>query len=115
MDFIKVLEETYRGRNFRDLKHIPIPHHEGFSLSIQASYAHRCTPKQTLPLDDYLCMEFAIVGHGMLCNLYGFITNDDLRIQLDEYFNGSTYSYVPIELIEELYKELILEGDSDGR
>lgn len=111
MEFLKVLEENYRGYNYRDIKPIPIPDHEGFSLSIQASYAHHCAPKQTLPFDDYLCMEFAIVGYGMLCNVYSFISNDDLRIQLDEYYNGSTYSYVPVELIEELYKELILEGD----
>lgn len=76
-------------------------------ISIQASYGHYCLPRKTLQdINDYTAMEFALMdGKG------GFLTVTDVlpsfsRIKEIEEHCDTVYSYVPVDLIDDLFKEL---------
>jgi hypothetical protein len=119
MEFIKVLVESddskrYRTKMneisylfdednaYRSLKHIK---KDDISLSIQASYGHYCTPRLTLSdLNDYSSMEFALIKEGEFIQVKDILPNFSALEEIEEYFDGSVYGYVPVNLIEELYK-----------
>ena len=66
---------------------------DGFSISIQASEIHYCSPRANLTNGEYNTVEL------------GFPNQEDELIyeyaQSDNY-TGTIYSYVPIEIVEEL-------------
>ncbi len=76
-----------------------------FHLSIQASGCHYCTPRITMPYKYYEAFEVAICDDGKMvsaqCLLGG---GDELAEELDKYFGGSVFGYVPAELVERLYQ-----------
>lgn len=115
MEFLKYLKNTVDTEAVRktylscglidfDLPQISdgILFKNGLKLSIQGSFGHYCTPRKTLPYDKYKRMEFA------LCTKKGFADVKDYidTNEYDEYFDGSVYGYVPVELIEKLYQNL---------
>lgn len=76
-----------------------------YVLSVQASEYHYCHPRQTIELENYESFEIALINQ-MTGNFVAaknvftdFPDNDDLH----EYFEGSVYGYVPIELVADLY------------
>ncbi|MGM0846934.1 MAG: hypothetical protein ACQEUT_18400 [Bacillota bacterium] len=81
----------------------------GVRLSIQASFYHYSTPRATLPVGVYTAMEMAIIKDGRFASASEVSSNPELFGQLDEYFDGSVFGYVPVELIEQLYQELKAE------
>lgn len=97
---------SYEDVGFRLFNGIPI--NENIHLSIQASYGHYCTPRKTLPLEQYTAMELAIFKNGEFVNVEEVVRdNTELVNKLNEYYVGTVYTYVPVELIEKLYQELI--------
>lgn len=81
---------------------------EGIRISIQASYGHYCSPRETLyNLNEYSSMEFALMD-----NKGNFLTVTDIlpafkRLdEIEEYFD-TVYGYVPVDLINDIYLELI--------
>lgn len=74
----------------------------GLRLSIQGSYGHYCTPRKTLPYCKYTSMEFALCTEKGFADVKEYLDTNEY----DEYFDGSVYGYVPVELIEKLYQHL---------
>ncbi|MED3792446.1 hypothetical protein P4571_08315 [Niallia alba] len=80
---------------------------EGIRLSIQASYGHYCSPRETFyDLNEYSSMEFALIDSSGK-----FITVMDVlptfnRLEEIEQYEDTVYGYVPVDLINELYIEL---------
>lgn len=101
-----IFKENIEERFPRSLQGIMI--NEQIYLSIQASCHHYCSPRKTLAnLKDYVAMELAILKDGEFVSAKEVIANIPLIKQLDDYFEGMVYPYVPVELIEQLYQELI--------
>lgn len=104
MEFLKVLEETNdsNGSYYRGFKHI---RKGDVSLSIQASYAHYCTPRKTLrDLSEYTSMEFALIGEsGEFIRVQEILPGFSKLEEIEEYWD-TVYGYVPVNLIEELYQ-----------
>lgn len=93
---------NYEDNGFRMYEGINIG---GVTLSIQASYGHYCSPRLTLPKEDYNSMELAIIKNDFV-SADKVIDEDDLIEALAHYYNGTIYGYVPVILLEELYQEL---------
>ncbi|WP_226035682.1 hypothetical protein [Aquibacillus saliphilus] len=85
----------------------PIECDKNVSLSVQASYGHYCNPRKTLPLDEYNRMELAVFLNGEFVPVDEVIHSQSLIDQFDDFYEGTVYGHVPVELIEDLYLELI--------
>lgn len=79
---------------------------DGVHLSIQCSYAHYCSPRKTVDVLNYTTMELAIFKDEQFTNVNAITNNKELANELNEYYEGTVYGYVPVELIEKLYQEL---------
>ncbi|MGG2024239.1 hypothetical protein AB1282_00375 [Gottfriedia sp. S16(2024)] len=118
MEFLKELEVTEDTKaigmvlpfdedtTFRMFKGIKI--NDNLWLSIQASYGHYCTPRKTLKnIEDYTNMEFALMnGEREFVSLTDILPTFSKLDEINECFEGSVYCYVPVDLIDELFKEL---------
>lgn len=113
MEFIKALvekeiiqnqERVDFGSYLRQFE--PIQVREDVWLSIQASYAHYCTPRTTYEdLTIYSHWEIA------LFNTDDFIRVTDVLPEFRslaeiELYEAQVYAYVPVDLVEELYLAL---------
>lgn len=88
---------------YKEFNHI---HFDDFSLSIQASFAHYCTPKTTLKdLKEYTSMEFALIREGEFISVSEVAPNFQQLSEIEKY-HDTVYAYVPVDLIEELYQFL---------
>jgi hypothetical protein len=107
MNFINELNvyEQNKDTGFRLLKRIPIA--INVELSIQASYAHYCNPRKTVSLNEYETMELAIFVDNNFVPVEQVTNNEVLIDKFNEYYEGMVYGFVPVELLEELYQELI--------
>lgn len=74
-----------------------------YSLSVQASESHYCTPRAYLPLDQYKSFELAIIYKDSLSKDIVEIKDFPKFDEILEYYNGSVFECVPKELVEELY------------
>lgn len=125
MEFIKQMEyrdevnllmkEIENGNIKMEKERIPVGYkpicivEDRLYLSVQANWGAYCTPrKTTLDLNEYSEMEMAFVTAEGLVSLemvYPYFSKLD---EIQEYFDGDQiYSYVPVELIEDVYQELI--------
>ncbi len=117
MDFISQLREKFAGmqvrtpfmsedERFRMFEGIKFK--QDIVLSIQASAGHYCSPRKTTYLQDYEAMEMAIFKGGEFVSLTQLLVpHIEVMKELDEYFEGSVYPYVPVELIERVYHALL--------
>jgi hypothetical protein len=101
LDQVEVLVET--PISFRVMESIPLGE---YSLSVQASRSHYCAPRATLPLRDYSEYEVAVVdGNGLLSVPHPLFHP---RWPWSRYWEGdSVGSYVPTEVVEQLYQHLL--------
>ena len=96
---------SYEDMGFRLFEHIKI--NDKVSLSVQASYAHYCQPRKTLPLDQYESMELAILKNNKFASVDKIINDEILIEKLNEFYEGTVYGCVPVELLEQLYQKLL--------
>jgi hypothetical protein len=77
-------------------------------LSIQASYAHYCTPRTTYrdDLEIYTHWEFALFDKDEFRSVAEVLPEFAALDEIQFYFDGSVYSYVPKDLVEQLYLAL---------
>ncbi len=108
MNFIEYLKENndldlYTHPScLRPLNHILVK--KGIRFSIQAGYGMYCTPRKTLvDLTGYTSMEFALIDGDDFVSVESAFPNYPRLGELEPYFEGSVYAYVPVELIEDLY------------
>lgn len=87
-------------------------------LSIQASYAHYSRPRETFNnLENYTHWEMALFTKEEFISVSQVAPDFDSLAELELYFEGSVYPYVPKDLIEELYlylKKLLQVADKSG-
>lgn len=112
LERLKVAESIPSFRNSRDyhyrtLKNIPT--RSGFLISVQASFAHYCEPRATLPLDQYRSMEMAFSRYSS----EGFfpieeVVDDAEIISLFTACGDSyhIYAYVDVKTIQLLFDYL---------
>ena len=76
---------------------------ENIHLSIQASPIHYCSPREMIDLDDYTHFELALIVDNEVCYNSEKIKDFPQYNELTEYHDGMIFSYVPRELISNLY------------
>lgn len=110
IEFRKTYHELFNDMSYEDygtrkFEHIQLP--RGIKLSVLACSGTYCMPRKTfMDLTKYTAMELGIFKNNELVNAKRVISNRLLALKLEEYYDGSVYAYVPVELIEELYQEL---------
>jgi hypothetical protein len=115
-EFLQLLKETEESKKaktlihtgkYRSLERVPAGR---FSMSIQASEFHYCTPRATLPLGSYDAFELAIFDeHGEWVSPYRFpgIFKGLAAAEYWEEGPGTTVGgYVPLEAVLELHERL---------
>ena len=79
-----------------------------YRMSIQCSVHHHCNPRKLTGVIHYDAYEIAFL-HKELGFSYPDKLNEFPRKQeLDLYYDGTIFSYVPKDLVEELYNFLTL-------
>lgn len=99
------LSTSYEDMGFRMFEQVVI--NDSISLSIQASYGHYCSPRQTLPIEKYESFELAIFKDNEFTSIEQVTQNDILIKKLNKYYEGTVYANVPVEIVEELYEGLL--------
>jgi hypothetical protein len=95
-------ETDYKYRQF-----VPIRLGVNLWLSIQASYAHYSTPRETLrDLDGYSHWEFALYTQENFVSVTEVLPDFPSLAEVELYFEGAVYPYVPTDLLEEVYLAL---------
>src|SRR5690625_142955 len=97
------------GLGYREFERINVGPSD-IGLSIQASYAHYCEPRKTVEIEDYVAMELAIMKRNRYLNIFDISDDPVIVTKLRKHFDGVVYSFVPVELIEELY-QTVKRGD----
>ena len=105
MTFLDELEIVEEIMNFRFCEWISI--NDEYCLSIQCGEGKYSIPRKNIDLTEYTHFEIAFIYEGSLSNrhdelLKGFSRKEELQ----EYQEGTIYTYVPKDLIEDLYKYL---------
>lgn len=119
MEFIKALVETeestfLKNRDrinnkmlFRSFKRFRKGEH---FLSIQASFCHYCTPRTTLnDLSLYKTMEFALLWQDRFIRVQDAFPDFPRLVEIEEYYE-TVYSYVPVDLIDDLFHYFITKA-----
>lgn len=118
MEFLKHLKNIYSDKELDRMREVyiacgltefdlpqkskGIEFNNDIILSVQGSDAHYCTPRKTLPYDQYTAMEFAILLDHNFIDVQRLINTN----MFDEYYDGTVYGDVPVADIEWLYQEL---------
>ena len=105
MTFLDELEIVEEFMNFRFCEWISI--NDEYCLSIQCGKGKYSIPRENVDLKEYTHFEIAFIYEGQLSTghdelLKGFNRKEELQ----ECCEGSIYTYVPKDLIDDLYKYL---------
>ena len=108
LDKLEVIDEMDLGLPMDDNKY-GVRHCEWLEvgreiyLSVQASYMHYCRPRELTDLKNYSHFELALIqGDGLSYDIH--ILNDFPRFdELESYWEGGVFAYVPKDLINDLY------------
>lgn len=105
MEFINKLKELGIFYEFEKLKirvYNAIKLNNDYELSIQASSNHYCLPKEMIPIENYDSYEVAIFLQNNFAEPKE-LKNFKKYNELQKYKSQCGYSFVPKELVEELY------------
>jgi hypothetical protein len=101
-DEVQTDNRAYGDNKYRQFE--PIRLNSNLWLSIQASYAHYCTPRATIDdLEVYTHWEIAMFNKDEFQSVTDVLPKFPALAEIEEYFEGSVYPYVPKDLVEELY------------
>ncbi|PGT90129.1 hypothetical protein [Bacillus thuringiensis] len=118
MQFIDHLTETEESlivrETLKDLGRPPsvrmyeaILFEDGIHLSIQASACGHCRPQETVDLEKYTAMEVALVRCGEYVEVKDVLPNFKRLTDTENvYFGGIFYSFMPVDLIEDVFLAL---------
>jgi hypothetical protein len=94
-----------RGSIYRQFE--PIRINSNLWLNIQASKSHYCNPRKTIKdLEEYTHWEIALFNKDEDLLATEVLHNFRSLAELELYFEGSVYAYVPKDLVEEFYLAL---------
>lgn len=105
--FIEIIEIKEENEYFRLYEGIVIGE---YTLSIQGSKSHYCSPRSTIPVESYNQLEIAFWKDGR--EFIDASESNELKDfpRLDELmdrFNGGVYGYVDVDLIQDLYLYIV--------
>ena len=102
LDELRIVEEFGR---FRFCEWINID--DEYCLSIQCGEGKYSIPRENVNLKEYTHFEIAFIYEGQLSTGHDeLIKGFSRKEELQEYQEGTIYTYVPKDLIEDLYKHL---------
>lgn len=113
MEFVKAMNEV--GESYinnrcgmRNFNHVPTK--SGYKMSIQCSGGHYCTPRILTDVEKYNTFEIAFLYYNDIDNCYEFGYPDFeafiRKEELEKYYEGGIFAYVPKDLVEDVYKFL---------
>ena len=114
-DIIEVLKKTlYTQTTISSLGYVSISRiydsvkAGSYYLSCQGSAGHYCYPKDLLPIDTYDSLEVAVYRNNKMLNIAksSVIRKFTEYDKLIEHNDGHVLGWVPIELLNELFKYL---------
>lgn len=117
MHFLKYLYESdeskARGKRIGDnttRTFANVGVNETHVISIQANALIECFPRETLDsLDEYTHMQIALLdGDKEFISITDVLPDFASLAELQTYFDGQIYPRVPVDLIDELFHDLIL-------
>jgi hypothetical protein len=92
-------------RQIRIFDHLVISPKLG--MSVQGSYNVACEPELTLEdVSQYKTMEMALLYNNKLVTVPKVLPRFSRIDEIEQYNNRNIYEYVPVELLDCLYKEL---------
>ena len=95
----------YNALSFKQFE--PLLINPRLSLSIQAGYALYSTPRLTLDdLEGYTAMEIALLEKDNFTRFQEVIPAFDRLKEIEDHWEGSVYSFVPVDLIQAALDEL---------
>jgi hypothetical protein len=101
--FEELHDYSYKVRIFE-----PIRINSDLWLSIQASYGHYCRPEKTSDdLHEYTHWEIALFNKNDFLSVSSVMPDFQSLAEIELYFNGSVYPYIPMDLAEELFLALV--------
>lgn len=109
-DFRKKLVEQLRTKGYDYLRmNESIFFNDEVSVSIQASHAHYCCPRDTVQVYAYENMEVAFYKGSEMVPIEEVITNTSVIRSFDEFFTGVVYAFVPVQIIQKMYADLLVK------
>ena len=105
MTFLDELEIVEEFMDFRFCDWISI--NDEYCLSIQCGKGKYSIPRENVDLKEYTHFELAFIYEGQLSTRHDeLIEGFSRKEELKEYQEDTIYTYVPKDLIEDLYKYL---------
>lgn len=109
MNFIKAMKEAgvafqTDGLGIRIINHLLFKN--GFKLSVQCSQHHYCTPRALVDIEEYTEFEVAVFKDGNFYYPEELLRSFPKKRELDECHDGTIFSYVPKQIVEDLYNYL---------
>ena len=102
MSFINELKIVEEFCGYRFCEWINI--NDEYCLSIQCGKGKYSIPRENVDLNEYTHFEIAFVYEGRLSTGHDKLLNGfNRKKELQEHCEGSIYTYVPKDLIEDLY------------
>lgn len=110
MELIRELQKQENAKSNNDYRMLDAVKAGKYKMSVQGSTTHYCSPRKTLPVEDYELMELALFNKkGWL-----HITRSDVLKAFPRYnelleradgVNSSApvFGYVPVDLLNDLY------------
>lgn len=109
-DFRKKLVEQTRTRGYDYLRmNESIFFNDEVSVSIQASHAHYCCPRDTVQVYAYESMEVAFYKGSEMVPIEEVTTNISVIRSFEEFFSGVVYAFVPVPIIQKMYADLLVQ------
>lgn len=113
MELIKELQKQKEAKSSENDRLLYSIKAGKYSMSVQGSRMHYCTPRETLPVEDYKEMELALFNkRGWLHINRSMVIKAFPRyielLERAEDINSSApfFAYVPIDLLQSLYMYL---------
>ena len=110
MELIKELQKQENAKSNNDYRMLDAVKAGKYKMSVQGSTTHYCSPRTTLPVEDYALMELALFNkRGWLHikrskTLKAFPRYNELLERADGVNSSApVFGYVPVDLLNDLY------------
>lgn len=118
MELIRELQKQENAKSNNEYRNLNAVKAGKYKMSVQGSSGHYCSPRATLPVEDYTLMELALFNKkGWLhitksSVLRAFPRYNELLERADGVNSSApVFGYVPVDLLNDLYMYLIWHND----
>ena len=110
MELIKELQKQENAKSNSKYRKLDAVKAGKYKMSVQGSNGHYCSPRTTLPIEDYAHMELALFNkkgwlHITRSSVLKAFPRYNELIERADGVNSSTtvFGYVPVDLLNDLY------------